>query len=147
MPVQLRTEQTVQSVRCEQHSVDRSVERGRLDRARRKWLLAFEQGLRVCRAGRMSIRALSSELCSLVYRIRIVRANSLASSGLNLGPLYGKDVGGHLVLNRSTRACTRDIEDFQKRFPWASLTDLYLYQIAWVEGFESCARQETGCGS
>jgi hypothetical protein len=141
---QARAGRTDQSLQCEQRSSGRtedSVLRGRLHE---KWLLLTVRARSLYLCVRMQIRALTAEICSLAYRIRILQKNRLAEFGLNVGPLYEKDPDGHLVLCMRTRACNQDIVDFQKRYPWLSLMDLYLLQKAWVVGFETCARRAIG---
>ena len=124
-----------------------SVACARIGRARERWLLLVAR-----RRGRLfracaSLRGLSAELCSLRHRIGILQQCKLAHFGLDLGPLWEKGGDGRLVPCRRTHACTQDIIDLQARYSWSSLTDLYLCQIAWVAGFETCASQNRDSGN
>jgi hypothetical protein len=116
------------------------VLRGRL---REKSLLLTARLLSFYPRARMRIRALSAELYSLVNRIQILRQSRLAEFGIDSGPLYEKAADGRLVPYMRTHACTQDIRDFQKQYPWLSLTDLYLLQKAWMAGFQMCVRHAT----
>ena len=89
------------------------------------------------------IRALLQESRSVGYRIRTLYKNKLAMVGVDIGPSLEIDADGHLVRCMRTRACTQDIENLQKQYPWLSLSDLYLCQKAWVAGWETRASRLT----
>jgi hypothetical protein len=74
------------------------------------------------------------ELRSLLHRMGIRYKRRYEVYGLDLGQLHRITPDGHLALNIRTRACTRDIENFLERHPWATMVDLEMYRDAWLAG-------------
>jgi hypothetical protein len=86
---------------------------------------------------RLSWYAISREIRSLSHRIQILRKMKLAHSGLDIGPVFERDVDGHLHECIRTRACSEDMRRLQQEHPWLSLSDMAVCLEGWKKGFES----------
>jgi hypothetical protein len=76
------------------------------------------------------------ELRSFLHRISLRGERRYDLYGLDLGPFHEAAPDGRLRWNTRTHACTRDIENFVERRPWATMVDLEIYRDAWASGAE-----------
>jgi|SRR5579864_5573122 len=117
--------------------------------ARQDILLPIPRGLSWRKKLRLAVLQLETLACTLWFevhsfshRIRLIppKTESLPIKRFSYTPALQ-----NLPVGISRFSCTDDMRRLTTRFPWASLSDVFLYQEGWEAGVLSCLRNLVPC--